>query len=887
MAKVAPLEQVGDPTESHHSGHGGSVTEGRNSLVHVAVNEWRHFMHWSGWYDSAMAVSMRRFLRGKSFAVVTMFALFIALFFADLCIICQLETNMVADVTLTIVFLVFAFEFFGLALTDASYLFSFFFWMDLLGTVSMIFDISFMLGTSATKAETYSGQRGDENLIVVRAARATKLGARAGRLSRVMKLLRFLPFVNNSDQDSDVKMARVISNQLTNVLSTRVAFLTICIVVFLPIFHMFTYPEVDDSMSAWTQLLSANAEEYANATPGTKAWEGARERLNIELERFAAFYSEVSYGPFAVCYGKKNGDDFTCQHGVLDMTFKSDFKEPGRKGSVREINENSFQTSFDLSTPRQLEAVAGVGLICFIIIVMVVFGLVTSSSISVIALQPLERMLSVVRQRCKQIFKYTNDLQDEDSDAEEDEEYDDTEQASEFVLLEKVVSKLAAIAHLSTTKDEPEMKEGMTENEVMVLNWMQGTQVPVHKKGPSLGRFSSSASGPHEITEGSEHVVESPREQSMVQSTLHTVTSDIAEALDSPNFNSLDLSKELKLSVAAYVVLSLDACSVWVRTTVQENHLFKFVSNCEAKYQANPFHNFSHALDVQYSVSYFMSLIQAERFLPESSMFWLMIAAVAHDLGHLGVNNQYLVETSHELALKYNDRSPLENMHCATLFQVVSDPEANVFAQVEKDLYKEMRKGIINAILHTDVTKHNEMMKELSLLYQMNSEAFDELNLESPAVVEVLQSNTQLALNAMLHCADVGNPMKPWSIAERIAYLCIDEFFAQGDLEKAAGIPVQMLNDRDKVNRPNSQIGFIEFVIAPMVEAVVHLFPPLDGLAENLGVNIQNWFNVWVEQTKPAADSESKTQARVQKVTARCQAVMRPDKAHGSVIVHD
>lgn len=32
-----------------------------------------------------------------------------------------------------------------------------------------------------------------------------------------------------------------------------------------------------------------------------------------------------------------------------------------------------------------------------------------------------------------------------------------------------------------------------------------------------------------------------------------------------------------------------------------------------------------------------------------------------------GVNNQFLVETTHEVAVKYNDRSPLENMHCATL----------------------------------------------------------------------------------------------------------------------------------------------------------------------------------------------------------------------------
>lgn len=33
--------------------------------------------------------------------------------------------------------------------------------------------------------------------------------------------------------------------------------------------------------------------------------------------------------------------------------------------------------------------------------------------------------------------------------------------------------------------------------------------------------------------------------------------------------------------------------------------------------------------------------------------------------------------------------------------------------------------------------------------------------------------------------------------------------FLQGDMEKERGIPVQMLNDREKVNRPNSQVGMM------------------------------------------------------------------------------
>merc|ERR1712060_124567 len=131
-------------------------------------------------------------------------------------------------------------------------------------------------------------------------------------------------------------------------------------------------------------------------------------------------------------------------------------------------------------------------------------------------------------------------------------------------------------------------------------------------------------------------------------------------------------------------------------------------------------------------------------------------------------------------------------------------------------------------------------------------------------------------LNSLLHSADVGNPMKPWDMAHKLAYFCLDEFFSQGDMEKAAGIPVQMLNDRDKVNRPNSQIGFIEFVIAPMVCTMVQVFPQLDSLAERLGNNLEQWSRVWQEEFSPPADAVAKVKTRVDKVVAKCGDLMRP-----------
>lgn len=40
---------------------------------------------------------------------------------------------------------------------------------------------------------------------------------------------------------------------------------------------------------------------------------------------------------------------------------------------------------------------------------------------------------------------------------------------------------------------------------------------------------------------------------------------------------------------------------------------------------------------------------------------------------------------------------------------------------------------------------------------------------------------------------------------------------AAGDEEKRLGVPVGMLNDRDVVNIPGSQHGFINFLVAPLV----------------------------------------------------------------------
>jgi len=164
---------------------------------------------------------------------------------------------------------------------------------------------------------------------------------------------------------------------------------------------------------------------------------------------------------------------------------------------------------------------------------------------------------------------------------------------------------------------------------------------------------------------------------------------------------------------------------------------------------------------------------------------------------------------------------------------------------------------------------HNGMVKDLQLLYQMNSDMFSaEKTNNGIAVLEVLNqpASKALAMNNFLHSADVSNPCRTWECCQPWAMMVLEEFFAQGDQEKMLGVPVQFLNDRDKLNRPNSQIGFLEFMIVPFFAAQIKLWPSMKDLGTNLAGNTQKWSEMWIAETSPSEEDTKKVQNRVQKV---------------------
>lgn len=75
-----------------------------------------------------------------------------------------------------------------------------------------------------------------------------------------------------------------------------------------------------------------------------------------------------------------------------------------------------------------------------------------------------------------------------------------------------------------------------------------------------------------------------------------------------------------------------------------------------------------------------------------------IFAAAVHDVDHPGVTNQFLVNSSSELALMYNDESVLENHHLAVAFKLLQTEEMDILQTLTKKQRTTLRKMTIDMV---------------------------------------------------------------------------------------------------------------------------------------------------------------------------------------------
>lgn len=95
--------------------------------------------------------------------------------------------------------------------------------------------------------------------------------------------------------------------------------------------------------------------------------------------------------------------------------------------------------------------------------------------------------------------------------------------------------------------------------------------------------------------------------------------------------------------------------------------------------------------------------------------FALLFAGLCHDIDHTGRNNGFEINSYSTLAIRYNDLSVLENHHASTTFKVILEPKRNILKSVAEDMFRKLRKAVVQNILATDMKDHFllcEKMKE-------------------------------------------------------------------------------------------------------------------------------------------------------------------------------
>ncbi|KAH9631845.1 hypothetical protein HF086_000669 [Spodoptera exigua] len=86
----------------------------------------------------------------------------------------------------------------------------------------------------------------------------------------------------------------------------------------------------------------------------------------------------------------------------------------------------------------------------------------------------------------------------------------------------------------------------------------------------------------------------------------------------------------------------------------------------------------------------------------------------------------------------------------------------------------------------------------------------------------------------LMTTSDLSGCCKPFGIAKAIAESVYEEFYAQGDRERAMGYtPLSMMDRRRSINQPAEQIQFLSVVVLPCLLMLQNVFPNTSPLTDN------------------------------------------------------
>lgn len=191
--------------------------------------------------------------------------------------------------------------------------------------------------------------------------------------------------------------------------------------------------------------------------------------------------------------------------------------------------------------------------------------------------------------------------------------------------------------------------------------------------------------------------------------------------------------------------------------------------------------------------------------------FAVAMAALIHDMGHLGLTNKQLIRLQTPEAIKYEGRCVAEQHSILMSREIVMDPK---FAELRSCMFgnnpadiSRYRKFLFNTVLATDICD-----KELRLMRQERwAKAFGAEQPECrPGNKEDCDRRATIVLDHIIQASDVAHTMQHWQIYIRFNKRLYQELYSKFVIGQ---------NDEDpRKNWYKGEIGFFDFYIVSTEE---------------------------------------------------------------------
>lgn len=355
--------------------------------------------------------------------------LVLSLFIPDAWVLGNAPTSSdpVLYIILIVIFAAFVLESTVLSIVNPEYFLSFFFWMDVLGTLSIIMDIGWIADEFMPRDSDLS-RRGS----LLRAARAAKIGARYGRLMRLLKVVkffRFLPCFSDAATDEPeptMSAVRRVSMELSEVLSRRVAALVMLLVIVVPFLN---YRSSDSSVQAWADNFLIVAKNQSVTSYD----------IDYMIAEFKEYYSNEDLKPMSIYLSTQIGE-FDKNFGVDNVRHSNrvELDEKYRVGG----SKYRIEITMDNTIAAKWDALFGILLIILVVGVLLTFSASFNGSVDVLIVIPLEKMMSILRKSAADMLRsmqaMDRQVSEENRVLDDDEDLDEE---LETAVLEKMVEK--------------------------------------------------------------------------------------------------------------------------------------------------------------------------------------------------------------------------------------------------------------------------------------------------------------------------------------------------------------------------------------------------------------------------------------------------------------